>query len=101
MDFVNAIAKARFGTAKPQRIQLRKGPELLVELLCMESNQQFTVKSGEWAYYVVTGTAMLTADGEATQVPTGQLAAGGFNEEHTIANAGEGRLVVIATGCST
>lgn len=98
MDFVNAIAKVRFGTAKPQHVQLHKGEGLLVELLCMESGQDLTVTSGEWVYYVVTGKAALTCNGETTEVPAGQLAAGIPGEVHTVANAGEGRLVVIATG---
>ena len=98
MDFVNAIAKVRFGTAKPQHVQLHKGEGLLVELLCMESGQELTVKSGEWAYYVVTGMAAMTCDGQVTQVPAGQSAAAASGEVHTIANAGEGRLVIVAVG---
>lgn len=101
MDFVNAIAKVRFGTAKPQHVQLHKSDSMLVELLCMESNQDTTIRSGEWVYYVIAGQATLTADGKSTELPTGQLAAIGADEVHTLANTAESRLVVLATGKMT
>jgi len=100
MDIVNAISKVRFGTAKPQRIQLHKSDELMVELLCLEAGQKISVTSGQWVYYVVTGTATVTANTHSTQLPTGQLATVGPGENHAIANETEARLVVLATGCS-
>ena len=99
MDFINAIAKARFGTAKPQHIQLHRGDGIAVELLCLESGQEITVNSGEWTYYVITGKASIRSDGKPAELPTGQLAATRPGETHTLANAGEDRLVVLATGC--
>ena len=98
MDIVNAIAKARFGTAKPQCIQLYRGDGLAAELLCLETGQKIAVGSGEWAYYIVTGTATLASGEQTIEVPTGQLAATGPNEIHSLANVGEARLVVLATG---
>jgi quercetin dioxygenase-like cupin family protein len=100
MDVVNAISKVRFGTAKPQRVQLHKSDELVVELLCLEAGQKVAGAGGRWAYYVVTGTAALTANGGSTQLPTGQLATVEPGEEHTLTNATEARLVVLATGHS-
>jgi len=97
MNVVNAISKARFGTVKPQRIQLHKGSELLAELLCLEAGQKFSA-SGECAYYVVTGSATLTGDGGPAELATGQLAAFEPGEGHSITNAGEGRLVLLAIG---
>jgi len=96
MNTVNAIAKVRFSTAKPQRVQLHKGPGLLAEMLCMEAGQKLRMSAAEWIYYVVMGRVALTAGGRTTHLATGQFAACAANEAHTIANAGEGRLVCLA-----
>lgn len=101
MNFVNAIAKARFSTAKPQSVQLHKGDGLVVELLCLESGQGFTVSRGEWSYYVLTGTAQVTAAQKTTEVSTGQIASAERDETHALGNTSEGRLVVLATGIRT
>jgi len=97
MNVVNAISKARFGSAKPQRIQLHKGSELLSELLCLEAGQKFSA-SGERTYYVLTGNASLTGESGSAELPTGQLVAFGEQEAHSITNAGEGRLMLLAIG---
>jgi len=96
MNTVNAIAKVRFSTAKPQRVQLHKGKGLAAEMLCMEAGQTSSMPAGEWIYYVVMGTAEITVGGRTTQVPTGQFAACAPDEAHTIANPGEGRVVCLA-----
>lgn len=98
MDVVNAISKVRFGSAKPQRIQLAKAGEFLAQMLCMEPQQQFTVRKGEWTYYVVTGSAEVTADGQTTPVATGQLAASAPGEVHTVSATGDHRMVCIVFG---
>ena len=54
-------------------------------------------RSGQWAHYVVTGTARLTQDAQTTEVPTGQLAVTDPDKDHIVANAAEGRLVVLTT----
>ncbi|MHC4294081.1 MAG: cupin domain-containing protein [Planctomycetota bacterium] len=97
MNIINAIAKVRFATAKPQRVQLHKDGGLVLELLCLEAGQEITIKSGQWAHYIVTGTAELTENGQTKKVPTGQLAITEPDKTHTIANTGEGRLVVLTT----
>jgi len=99
MNFVNAIAKVRFASAKAQRVQLHKSETLLAEMLCMEPGQDVKVESGQWAYYIVTGTAGLTAGGTTNKLPTGQLAVTAPDEPHTIANSGESRLLCLAVGC--
>ena len=98
METVNAIAKVRFGSARPQRIQLHKGAELVMELLCLEAGQKIAVNSGCWAYYVVTGKASVSDGRQSGELATGQLVAMDPPQRHTIANAGEGRLVVLAAG---
>jgi len=98
MEFINAIAKARFSSARAQRIHLRTDDHLTVDLLCLEPGQEAEVRSGEWTYYVVTGTAALTSKGEVTDLPTGQLAVTEADEPHTLAAAGERRLVCLAVG---
>ena len=100
MDIVNAIARVRFGSAKPQRVHLHKGDGLDVELLCMEAGQKTKIDAGEVVYYVVTGTAALSESGRTVEVPTGQLVSPQAMEPHTVANAGEGRLVILATRSS-
>lgn len=100
MDFVNAISKARFASARPQRIGLHHDDRLKVELLCMEAGQTFAVEAGQWTCYVVTGKAAVTAENETTELPTGHFAAGAPDEAYTIVNAGEQRLVCLLVGCA-
>jgi len=98
MEVINAIAKVRFSSARPQRVQLRKADGLTVELVCMEPGQKLQVKEGQWSYYVVTGTAVVTCRGNQTEVPTGQVAVGEAGEAHSLDAAGERRLVCLAVG---
>jgi len=98
MELINAISKVRFGSAKPQRIQLNKGDGCQAEMLCMEPGQQIRVRSGRWLYYVITGSANLTVNGQTSQLPTGQLAASAPNEQHVVATAGDRRLVCLVIG---
>ncbi len=95
MDVVNAIAKVRFGSVRPQRVQLSKGEAFQAELLCMEPGQQVSVASGQWLYYVITGSAELAAGGRTTELPPGQFAASAPDEEHTLSAAGDRRLVCL------
>jgi mannose-6-phosphate isomerase-like protein (cupin superfamily) len=98
MDIVNAIAKARFASAKPQRVQLHKDGRAPIDLLCMEPGQSLKVSSGSWAYYVVTGTAEMVSGSTTSRLPTGQIAVAAKDEPHTITAAGEQRLVCLAIG---
>jgi len=98
MDVVNAIAKVRFGSAKPQRVQLRKDARCPIELLCLEPGQKLKVADGRWAYYVVTGAARVESGGAAEDVPAGHLAAASRGESHTLSSAGEQRLICLAIG---
>ena len=95
MDIVNAIAKVRFASAKPQRIQLHKSDSLVAELLCFEPGQNLKVDGGPSCYYVVTGTAVIDGGGGAGELPAGQFATAAKDESHAIANAGEQRLVCL------
>lgn len=96
MDLVNAIAKVRFSSAKPQRVHLHKSQTLLAELLCMEPGQRRKVDRGQWAYYVITGAAAITIRDKTDSLSAGQFAAVGPGEPHTVANAAEHRLVCLA-----
>ncbi len=98
MDIVNAIAKVRFGSAKPQRIVLHKGDSGPAELLCLESGQKVQVKSGQWCYYVITSKATLTTNGTTIELPMGQFAATEKDEPHTLSNDSEERLICLAFG---
>jgi len=98
MNVVNAIAKARFGSARPQRIVLHKDDAGPAELLCFEPGQTLKVQSGQWSYYVVTGRATLECNGSTSQLAPGQFAAGAPDEPHTLSNPGEQRLICLALG---
>jgi len=100
MDAVNAIAKVRFASAKPQTVHLHKGRRIAVDLLCMEPGQKLTVPAAERLYYVVTGAANISGPGKETAVPAGQLAATVVDEAHGIANAGAQRLVCLVIRAS-
>ncbi len=96
MERHNAIAKVRFASARAQRVHLWRADGCVVELLCMEVGQETRVTSGAWCYYVATGTAELRAGGGAERLAPGQMGTTEPDEEHTLANAGEGRLVCLA-----
>ncbi len=98
MNFANAIAKVRFASAKVQKVILNKADKLTAELLCIEPGQSLKVTSGQWNYYVITGTATIAAGGESTDLPTGNFAGSETDETHTISNEGEQRLIILAVG---
>jgi quercetin dioxygenase-like cupin family protein len=95
MDTVNAIAKVRFASAKPQAVHLHKGKSLQADLLCMEPGQKLDVPAAERLYYVVAGTAKLSNRGDETTMSAGQLAATAGDERHRIANPGPQRLICV------
>ena len=99
METINAISKVRFSSARPQTIQLHEAGDLAIELLCMEPGQKAERRrAGQWAYYVITGTASVTSQGHDAKISDGQLAASGPDEPHTIANTGQQRLVCLSAG---
>jgi len=96
VDVANAISKVRFGSARPQRVHLHKGDGLAAELLCMEPGQQTRVLHGEWMYYVIAGHATVRAGAEESEIASGHSVAFAPDEDHTIANVDEGRLICLA-----
>ena len=99
MDSINAIAKVRFGSAKPQRVQLKKNTHGTIDLLCMEPGQKHRVASGQWSYYIVTGKANFAGKASQVEVATGQIAVSEPGETHTICTTGEHRLVCLTITC--
>ncbi|MGA2265829.1 MAG: hypothetical protein ABSH10_05300 [Phycisphaerae bacterium] len=96
MDTVNAIAKVRFASAKPQAVHLHKGKSLQADLLCMEPGQKLDVPAAaERLYYVVVGTAKLSNKGDEITAYAGQLAVTAGDERHRIANPGPQRLICV------
>lgn len=94
MDIVNAIAKVRFNSAHPKRVQLHKLPSFVCDLLCLEPGQELS-GAGPCAYYVVVGSGALKAS--ATQeLSMGQLITCENGEKHTVANTSEQRLICLA-----
>ena len=98
MDTVNAVSKVRFASARPQRVHLARNDSQLVEMICLEQGQQTQVATGPWVYYVIAGTAKLVSAGQEGMLAPGHLACLGAAEPHTVANAGEGRLICLALG---
>ncbi len=98
MDLINAVAKARFSSARPQRVQLHAGPELCVDMICMESGQELHIHGGCRIYYVVTGTARFSGEGKTIDLAMGQMAVADANQPHLVTNTGEGRLVCLVYG---
>lgn len=99
MDTVNAIAKARFASARPQRVQLHKDDAVTVDMLCLEPGQSVSAREGQWSYYVVMGTATVKVGGQEHRLETGHVAVGAAGERHTLSNAAETRLICLAVGC--
>lgn len=95
MDLVNAIAKAKFSSALPQRIPLHAAAKYQIEMLCLEAAQEVRVGGGVWAYYTITGTATLLSGDKSLQVPPGQLAWSEPGEPHRLINRGDSRLVCL------
>ena len=98
MELVNAIAKARFASARAQRVVLHKDESVQMDLLCLEPEQELSAARGQWTYYVVKGTAGVCGEETEGTLTTGQMAISGRNEKHTIRNIGQQRLVCIAMG---
>jgi mannose-6-phosphate isomerase-like protein (cupin superfamily) len=92
MDVVNAIGKVRFSSAKAQRVQLAPG----ADLLCMEPGQNLQVDGGSWQYYVVAGGVRVQADDGSAEAKSGQLVSLNSAGPHTLTNAQEVRLIVLA-----
>lgn len=101
MKAVNAIAKARFASAQPQRVHLHKDAMLRSDLICMEPGQEAKVVSGRWAYYLVKGRARLRASGGEIELAPGAAVDLEPDEKHTLINVGEQRLICFAVGCKT
>ncbi len=98
MNFANAIAKVRFASARAQKVTLNKADQVTSELLCLEPGQSLKVSSGQWNYYVITGSGSIIASDESTDLRTGNFAATEIDESHAISNDSEQRLVILAVG---
>lgn len=96
MDKINAISKVRFASAKPQNVGLHHGEALRATLLCMEPGQVADVKpDAERLYYVITGTARITAGPDTAELGTGEVIAFAPHRPHTVATADDRRLVCL------
>ncbi|HET6429553.1 MAG TPA: hypothetical protein VFJ30_14145 [Phycisphaerae bacterium] len=95
MDIINAIAKVRFNSARPQRVQLARCDEYVCDLLCLEPGQELSA-TGECAYYVVTGSGKARVKGESQDIALGHFVQCGEGESHTILNSSEQRLICLS-----
>ena len=94
MTPINAVAKVRFSSAKPQRVHLVQDAPVTADLLCLEAQQELAIAAGMGILYVVTGTATLIGPSLRTALGPGQLVAPA--EDCTLANISEQRLVCLA-----
>ena len=95
MDVLNAIAKVRFNSARPQRVQLFKCDEFVCELLCLEPGQELTA-TGRRAYYLIAGNGQMKAGQDAQAANLGHFVSCEEDETHTIVNSSEQRLICLA-----
>ncbi len=95
MDVINAIAKVRFSSARPQRVQLYKNAAFSCDLLCLEPGQEYT-DTGRCAYYVIAGNGELRAGKDTKPLSIGNLANCAPDESHVIINSSEQRLICLA-----
>ncbi len=95
MDIVNAIAKVRFSSARPQRVQLYKFAGLACELICLEPGQELSSED-KCAYYVIAGSGDVRAGKEGGPIAMGKLAACGNGGPHAVINSSEQRLICLA-----
>ncbi|MCL2701372.1 MAG: hypothetical protein FWE88_06730 [Phycisphaerae bacterium] len=96
MDIVNAIAKARFNSARAQRVPLHKTSAMHADLLCLEAGQSLDVPDGgAWTYYVIAGTVAVSQQ-QAVSLPQGHSV--GVEGPHTLRNVDQRRLILLAVG---
>jgi len=94
MDVINAIAKVRFSSARPQRVQLSKCPKYTCELICLEPGQEFSA-AGRCGYYVILGNGSIKGSKGSLPLSPGKFVACDEDEAHTIINSSEQRLVCL------
>lgn len=94
MELLNAIAKVRFSSARPQRVQLFKCPEYVCELLCLEPTQQLAA-SGACAYYLIAGSGQVNIGKETHPATLGSFVTCEAGESHTVVNSSEQRLICL------
>jgi len=94
MDHVNAIAKVRFNSARPQRVHLGKSDDFTCDLLCLEPGQEHSA-TGRCAYYFIAANGVLKTGKEKKNVSMGHFVIFEKDEHHTIINTSEQRLIIL------
>jgi len=94
MDIINAIAKVRFNSARPQRVQLSKCSGYTCDLLCLEPAQELPAAS-RCVYYVIAGNGEIRAGETHKPLAMGCFVTCDEAESHTIANSSEQRLICL------
>jgi quercetin dioxygenase-like cupin family protein len=101
MELVNAIAKVRFSSVRPQRVRLHHDGTTAVDLLCFEPGQDMPLPRADRAIYVIAGSARLAMAGCEHKAAAGQLAALNAGESVRLAAEGEQRLICVVLGAAT
>jgi uncharacterized cupin superfamily protein len=94
MNVLNAIAKVRFNSARPQRVQLCRTAGCACDLLCMEPGQE-AAATGPAGYYVVAGSGHVKAGRENRPMNLGCFADCQEGESHLLVNSSEQRLICL------
>ncbi|MCD6378748.1 MAG: hypothetical protein J7L99_07865 [Planctomycetes bacterium] len=95
MEHINAIAKVRFNSARPQRVHLGKSDDFTCDLLCFEPGQEYSATE-RCAYYFIAANGVLKAGKEKKNVAMGHLVIFEKDQPHTIINTSEQRLICLA-----
>ena len=93
MTAINAIAKVRFSSGRPQRVHLVDGQRVAAELLCLERGQEMPIVGPDAMLYVIGGDATLTQDDQTDNLSPGYLLA--LENGYTLANRDEQRLICL------
>lgn len=94
MKPINAIAKVRFSSARPQRVHLADEGPVGADLLCLEPQQELELAAGAGVVYVVSGSATLICEGGRETLGATQLTS--IDSDCTLTNISEQRLVCLA-----
>lgn len=95
MDLVNAIAKVRFNSARPQRVQLGRSRQFACELVCLEPGQE-VAGTQRCSYYVVAGNGLVKTAAGPKDVTLGHFLCFEEGDSHILVNSSDQRMICLA-----
>lgn len=97
MNVTNAIAKVRFSSARPQRVQVARFAQYACDLLCLEPKQELT-GTGPCGYYVVAGSGQIRSGKDSKPLSMGIVVDFMQGETYLLVNTSEQRLICLVIG---